>query len=318
MLLIISNSTDATADYLCGRLIESGVPFRRFDSDTDMTRVRIAYDRGEATLKYDGDVWPATQFSHVWYRRPEPLNLALEMEAAERAQTLSEWSEALEGFLGHIPMTAWMNHPALNVCASHKMEQLSRAVRFGLNVPRTLISQDPDRVCRFWEECDGRVVVKPLGDGYLERAKRSQDTHLYANRVTPAHLERISLVANCPALFQQEQDKAFDVRICVVDDTVIAAGLRADDGEGRQRLDIRRNNMDDVRYHPIEIDSGMRDAILRLVRSYGLRFSAIDMAVTAAGEWVFFEVNPNGQWAWLDLAGGFDIAQAFIMSFSRP
>jgi glutathione synthase/RimK-type ligase-like ATP-grasp enzyme len=76
------------------------------------------------------------------------------------------------------------------------------------------------------------------------------------------------------------------------------------------------NNMDDVAYRPIRLPIEIREHLKNLLRQYELRFAAIDMAVTTKGEWVFFEVNPNGQWAWLDLAGVTNIAASFIDRFS--
>jgi hypothetical protein len=317
MLIVISNTTDQTADYLCGRLLSDGVPFRRLDSDIDLGEVQIRYSGGPPVLLYRSEAWSACDFSHVWFRRPEPLKINLVMEAAEHSQALSEWSEALEGFLAHIPTSAWMNHPALNACASHKMEQLSRASRLGFRVPRTIVTQDPSEVRRFWQDCKGRVIVKPLGDGYLQRDLPALDTHIFANKVTEDHLEKLDLVANCPTLFQEQQIKKCDVRIIVTDEQVDAVALFAEGDDGGQRLDIRRDNMADVRYSSIEVPEEVQRSILSMVKSYGLRFSAIDMAVTSKNEWMFFEVNPNGQWAWLDLAGGCDIAGSFVKAFSR-
>jgi D-alanine-D-alanine ligase-like ATP-grasp enzyme len=73
--------------------------------------------------------------------------------------------------------------------------------------------------------------------------------------------------------------------------------------------------MVDVRYDSIALPDKVRESLLALVRSYDLRFAAIDLAVDRAGRWVFFEVNPNGQWAWLDLAGVCDIAASFVKVF---
>ncbi len=35
------------------------------------------------------------------------------------------------------------------------------------------------------------------------------------------------------------------------------------------------------------------------MKALGLNFGAIDMILTPAGEYVFLEINPNGQWAWI-------------------
>ena len=239
------------------------------------------------------------------------------MDQAERAHTLSEWAEALEGFFAHIPLRAWMNHPSANAGSSHKIEQLSRAMKFGLDVPPSVVTQDADVAGKFWADCGGRVVVKPLTSGHLEREDPAEDTLIYTNRVAEEDLADLGLVVNCPTLFQMEVSKRMDVRVCVIDDEVAATGIMATDPAGGQRLDIRRNNMTDVRYVPIAVPPDVRDKLLGLVRSYSLRFSAIDMGVDPDGRWWFFEVNPNGQWAWLDIAGGCDIASSFIRSFSR-
>jgi hypothetical protein len=34
--------------------------------------------------------------------------------------------------------------------------------------------------------------------------------------------------------------------------------------------------------------------------------------MVADGEWQFLEINPNGQWAWMDLLGGTEIYELFI------
>lgn len=39
-------------------------------------------------------------------------------------------------------------------------------------------------------------------------------------------------------------------------------------------------------------------------------FGAFDFAVTSDGEWVFLEVNPNGQWAFVEQVTGLPIAAA--------
>src|SRR5688572_32346614 len=51
------------------------------------------------------------------------------------------------------------------------------------------------------------TLFRSLGDGYLQRDSPALDTHIYANKVTEDHLEKLDLVANCPTLFQEQQDR---------------------------------------------------------------------------------------------------------------
>ncbi|MBR9804466.1 hypothetical protein GYB59_23455 [bacterium] len=75
--------------------------------------------------------------------------------------------------------------------------------------------------------------------------------------------------------------------------------------------------MMDVAYSEIELPSKVASSINILMERYGLRFAAIDMAIDLDGNWVFFEINPNGQWAWLDLSAGLNISQSFIEAFGN-
>jgi hypothetical protein len=160
-------------------------------------------------------------------------------------------------------------------------------------------------------------VVKPIVSGFLERDTPPNDTHIYTNAV-PEHLLKVAdaLLPHCPTLFQLRVSKGLDVRINIVDDRFSSIGMIAKDADGTQRLDIRRNEMRDVDYEPVDPPLLVRTSLLNLVRSYGLRFAAIDMCIDATGQWWFLEINPNGQWAWLDLEGVTDIASLFVESLA--
>ncbi|HEV3439739.1 MAG TPA: ATP-grasp domain-containing protein [Gemmata sp.] len=316
MLLILTNSQDVTADYLASVLNRHGVVFLRLDTDTALQQIGFDYECGRPVVQFDGAWHSPERFSNVWYRRPERLRCSGTDNSPEGKFVLEEWAEALEGFLAHIEEAKWVNHPSRNVRASHKLEQLSRARSLGLMVPDTLVTQAPDRLRDFHTRHGGRVIAKPMASGYVERPEGERDSLIYTNRVQAEHLADLDDLKACPTLFQQFVEKQCDVRITVVDGNLHAVELTAREPDGSQRCDIRRNNMDDVAYRPTTLPDDVRSQVEALVASYGLRFAAIDMAVTPDGKWVFFEVNPNGQWAWLDMCGATDIAMSFVTAFS--
>lgn len=230
---------------------------------------------------------------------------------------LDEWSESLEGFFAHIPRVRWMNFPAANALASRKLEQLTTARKLGFTIPDTIVTQDAAILRDFFSKHDGKVIVKPLGRAYIERPNNEGDSLIFTNQVCEDDLDDLTDLARCPTLFQQAVRKVSDVRITVIDAEIHAVELTAKDGNGEQRCDIRRNNMQDVRYRAISLPDDVISAVKQFVSFYELRFAAIDMAVSENGKWYFFEVNPNGQWAWLDLCGGAAIYKSFITSFSE-
>ena len=287
--------------------------------DTDaLTRLaKLSATARTARLELDDARYSPGDFSHVWLRRPERLFVKDVSDAAETHHMRQEWSAAFEGFLGRIQRDRWINHPADNACASHKLEQVSRAEKYGLLVPETLVTQSREELIHFFELNQGQVIVKPLTGGYLERDNPACDTVIYTNAVSPKDILAFSPFSACPTLFQERIDKTLDVRITVVDDEVHVVSLTAREPDGTQRLDVRRKRMEDVEYDVVDPPKELHARLVDYVRSYNLRFAAIDMAINTDGEWIFFELNPNGQWAWLDLAGVTNISESFIRCFKR-
>jgi len=46
-----------------------------------------------------------------------------------------------------------------------------------------------------------------------------------------------------------------------------------------------------------------------LLEKFQLNFGAIDMVLTPNDEYVFLELNPNGQWLWLEHLTGLPISE---------
>jgi glutathione synthase/RimK-type ligase-like ATP-grasp enzyme len=74
------------------------------------------------------------------------------------------------------------------------------------------------------------------------------------------------------------------------------------------RVDWRLGDVGRLPHAAVELPAEVGDRCLELTASYGLRFAAIDLAETPDGQYVFFEINPNGQWAWVEQACGLPLA----------
>lgn len=316
--LIITNSTDATADYLCERLARAGVHHCRFDTDTALNTIEITLSTHGLLLSWDEHAVDSNTIGTVVHRRPKPFIPPIAGDSSQQKHASDEWAEALEGFLAHVHPSKWINYPPRNFMASHKVEQLTRACACGLSVPKWVVTNDATEAKRFLIAHGPELIAKPLASGYIERSEPADDTLIYTQSINQSHERLFELLSGCPVLFQARVNKATDVRMVVLDDHSTAVSLTAADNKGSQRLDIRRDNMRDVRYLPVSVPSHVTHGVRALMKGYGLRFAAIDFAIDSDGRWMFFEVNPNGQWAWLDLASASDVGAFFIDALRNP
>lgn len=317
MIVVVTSADDATADYLCKRLAAGPHEHVRINTEHAATETQVSLSpSGSLILQANGVAVEPEQVTGIWLRRPRPIRFAAP-DPAEAAHAAREWSEALEGFLAHVPLTSWVNHPSVNSAASRKLEQLTRARQHSLRIPSTIVTQDPDIAISFLQR-HGRVIVKPLSFGYVERDTPTGDSIVFTHSISTADiLKHGSEIRACPVLLQEEIDKSADVRVNYIDGRTHATRLTRADSSSRQIVDIRRDNMNGVSYDTIPLPTGVGTAIHALMTSYGLRFAALDFAIDDEGNWIFFEVNPNGQWAWLDLTGATDIGGDLIWALAK-
>lgn len=297
-VLVVTYALDPTADYVLHELNARGVPFWRTDLSDFPLRTILTARLGPDSNAWTGG-WRGTErgidlseLRTVWWRKPTPFEFAGSMSGPERAFAAAQAKQAIT-VLNSLPRVLWVNAPQHNADCT-KAVQLAAAVRSGLRVPETLITNEPDEVARFAKECGGRVVTKALGGiVHTEGGKRGQ---LYTRRVPSGQWDdpRIALTAH---LFQREiTDRAYEVRVTVVDLAVFAAAIHAP--AGRSAVDWRPD-ASTFTYERVSLPGGMKNSIRTLVRRLALRFAALDFIVDSQGTYFLVDVNPGGQWAWI-------------------
>jgi glutathione synthase/RimK-type ligase-like ATP-grasp enzyme len=300
MLLFLSNSKDATCDFFCKVAEANHVNHVRLDTDffPDMIIIEFSF-KHNIRIKYKDIIIRPKDIHCVWNRRPEKIYAGNFEHSAFADHYRNEWRHSFDGFFKQIHTKKWINHPYNNANAISKIEQLIRAKKYGLSVPDTIVTQDYNKFKKFFKKHTYGIITKPLSHGYI--CDENIVYNIYTNDIIIDKCDFTHL-SSCPTLFQEKINKINDIRINYIDGVMEATEIIFLEN-GRQRLDIRKNNMDGVHYKSIQLPEKIANILNRLIKSYNLRFAAIDMCVQANGEWIFFEINPNGQWAWLDIMG---------------
>jgi hypothetical protein len=102
----------------------------------------------------------------------------------------------------------------------------------------------------------------------------------------------------CPGVFQERIRKKHELRITCVGDRVFAARIHSQVESGAA-LDWRRRQFD-VPCDVLTGDNDLENTLLSFHLRTGLVFGAYDFIVTPSDELIFLEVNPSGQWLWLE------------------
>src|SRR5262249_23048777 len=138
----------------------------RFETDRFPAEVRLSARLGPGGPHYwieDGSVGvEAADVRAVWTRRIWAPRFGADLDPEFREACMRESLASFRAVLGGVRPASWINDPARNHDASDKARQLRIASESGLRVPRTLITNDAQRVRSFFDEMNGDVVAKML------------------------------------------------------------------------------------------------------------------------------------------------------------
>lgn len=247
-------------------------------------------------------------FYSIWYRRPRLVSFAisgLNPDATEFAR--DEWRSALEAAYALTTQPTWVSHPDALHLAARKPFQFRVASVLGLRVPHTCITNDARQAQDFIAWCNGRVIIKPTGSGWFY-GDAGQVQYVLTNRFRAEDLDETEL-AIAPVTFQEEIPKAFEVRVNVVGQEVLAIKIDSQRSEISE-LDWRRYDVQNTPYTPYTLPQKVATQCLELTKRLGLEFGAIDLICTPEGEYVFLEINGNGQFLWAEELSGVQITTA--------
>jgi hypothetical protein len=311
VILIVSWPGDDHARAVQAELAELDAPaalvdLARFPTELDLA-VRYDRQRWEYSLSHDGDCLSLGDVTVVWWRRPRPFVLHREIADGEYAHfAYSECAEALAGLWQSLEAT-WINHPAEEQTAARKLYQLRAADELGLDIPRTLVTNDPDQARSFFD-AHGRAGV--AYKTFLPAAHDWRETRILRRD----ELAQLEAVRYAPVIFQEYVPLTLDLRVTVIGSEFFAAAVHPIAGgyEPDYRMDVDRATVEPFEL-PAEIERRLGDLMSRL----GLSYAAIDMRLAPDGRFVFLEVNPSGEWLFVEQRSGQPITAAFARHLAQ-
>jgi len=300
MILCLTHSQDFyTIDIVQQSLQRAGFVAVRFNSDEFGAHCRFNYslpgDLHGNTLLIDGQVISASAIQAVWYRKLWDLKTPEDLDPAYRNTYLKEYNTYQQIFFNQLQDLPWMNNMQADHAVCHdKLRQLKSARAAGLTIPQTIFTNDAGLIIDFFDRCNGRLVAKL--HGALSRSMEGNAAFFPTTRLTKDDLPLLDGLAYCPMIFQEYIRKAYELRIVYVDGDFFTGKIPRGDEEV---TDWRATRGRPFQWQHYTLPVTIQEKISVMMQELGLHFGALDMIRDIDGEYVFLEVNPQGEWGML-------------------
>lgn len=256
-----------------------------------------------------------------WYRKPEFIefsdNKSNSPEEIKKIKLAFEYKKKTiltvlqyTSFLAASRGWFYLNDPVKMFIAKNKLNQLCIAKELGFTIPHSIVTNNISEVKSFLKT-HKQCIIKPLiantkyGDLLI---------NFNTNRITLEHLQSIDKI-DYPVFIQEEIQRKYELRITLVGNKLYPCAIEIDSTE--KDVDIRTRTTS-LPHKIITVPANIEKKCFELSKKLGLNFAAFDIAYTPEGKYVFFEINPNGQYLWIEEKTGAPISERIARLLTNP
>jgi glutathione synthase/RimK-type ligase-like ATP-grasp enzyme len=317
MVIVVSHAGDSHTNVVMQRMAQRGLRAELLDiahfpqlSSVSFRR-RTGAPSEHAIQSLEGRRLCLEDADVVWWRRPQTFQFSPGLgDSGVQAFAHGEFQEAFAGLWLSLDLF-WINHPCRDQEAGRKAFQLRLGADLGFEIPDTLITSNPQDALRFVERYGPeRTIYK----SFSATAQHWRETRV----LKPEELALLDNVRFAPVIFQEYIPAEVDLRITVVGDRIFPAAIYSQ--QTAYRYDFRMDMLT-AKVEAAVLPTDIEQKLLELMRRLGLVYGAIDMRRTPDGRHVFLEINPAGQWLFVEERTRQPITEAMISlmaSHCRP
>lgn len=314
MILIITNKDDVTVDFIVRELQSRDIQYYRLNTEDIPNKIHVNFDFNQKTFELVDKIKNIKinllSFSSVYYRRPllSDFDYIENVNLQELNYLRSEIAYVLEGIYKVLREKYWLNDVYSIREAENKIYQLQMAQEVGFKIPTSLISNESEKVYNQKRKCNNDCIIKPIKSGNMKDANHPKV--VFTSKLIDEQFKNDERIESFPVFIQENVHKQFDLRITVIGNNVYTAQIHSqlekdsevDWRKGQQILEHSNHEL------PLEIV----EMCIELTKKMNLNYSAIDMILDKNWNYIFLEINPNGQWAWIEKRLGFPLSKKIV------
>lgn len=291
MILIKSIHQDISTFMVAEWLLYFGQKFLVIKDEDHISSVRYSSKDHFALRTVTGLEIELSEVSSYWYRRGKWSFDFIQVKSKNvpelfKSALRDEWHSLYTLLIQNLKSKNSIGSDLDN--EPNKLHVLELAKKLGLSIPKSLVTSNKADVLEYFTGAS--VINKTIADIILTEV----DGVAYTNRtveIEPSSLPDVFF----PSLFQERIDKRYELRVFVLKGKCYTMAIFSQTDE-QTKLDFRNYNYRRPnRNVPFALPEIIENKLLQLMDRLGLSTGSIDLIVNQNLEYLFLEVNPDGQ-----------------------
>lgn len=317
MVLLFTSRNERFTSIIEGQLNESSLFKFNLDADSlketfvSITEDNVVIEQGERTITL-------SQISGVWIKRQSVLVTSEEdqnycgfSDYCNYVLWRDEWNSVIKQLTVHLSFLKipFFDEVSSLANAEKKVFQLDIARSVGFNTPSSIVTNSKPQILEFLNHHNNEGILK------LSTQPSFSNTNgiyfIYANKVSGTDFTEMDTTINSPFIVQNYIEKQYEVRYTFINGEHFVCKIDSQLSE-ISKVDFRRYDFANTPYTAIEAPDTIKEMVNSLMSRLNLNYGALDFIVDRNDNWFFLEVNPVGQYGWIEYLTGLTITKAIL------
>ncbi|MBA2649205.1 MAG: hypothetical protein H0U75_06310 [Legionella sp.] len=237
-------------------------------------------------------------FDSIWWRRPRRPKIPDNLH--EQDKNFAK----IENSIYHDSIPFLLNEGAcwINPIASHqktrsKIVQLKLAQQCRFKIPETLITNSPEDIKAFLlANKKNNIIYKPFSPHYW--AGINETRIVYTDKISMDDLPSDQMLQAVPGIYQKYIEKKYELRVTCFGTHIQA--IKIDSQNSSSPTDWRKIPRNDLQISEVQLPQPIKNKIILYMIKMGVVFGCFDFIVTPNDEYIFLELNEQGQFLWVE------------------
>jgi len=311
VLIISQASFETSTDYLCKWLGYYATPYKRLNGE-DLFVINSLSE-----LPQNDD------YALVWYRRRihkfPNLEYSFRTPHFENERTLrdflnSEFKALFFYILEKIELNKWVSDPFV-FNRINKLHVLQAAEEKGLLIPKTEVMTSKLALEAFLATYK-KLILKPLSEVIYLQDEGDAHYNMLSKVIDEKTLKYVPQQF-FPSLVQQAIEKKMEIRVFYLYGKFYSMAIYSQNNKNT-KTDFR--NYDHQRPNrtvPYQLPQGIEGKLDTLMKGLGFNTGSIDLILTPEGDYVFLEINPEGQFGMVSHPCNYFLEREMALIFKK-